>query len=111
MTPTSSPTINPLVRSSIYAWAVVALLFPVAILNYLDRQIFSTMKKSMMADMPSIATEEQFGALMGIFLIVYGLFSPVGGYLADRFNRRWSVIVSLGVWSAVTWLTGHVHNY
>lgn len=98
-------------RPSLYAWLVVALLFPVALLNYLDRQIFSTMKKSMMADMHSIATEEQFGALMGIFLIVYGLFSPIGGYLADRFNRRWTVIVSLGVWSLVTWLTGHTNNY
>ena len=98
-------------RPGRYAWFVVALLFPVALLNYLDRQIFSTMKKSMMADMPSIATDEQFGALMGIFLIVYGLFSPVGGYLADRFNRRWAVIGSLVVWSVVTWLTGHSHNY
>ena len=93
------------------AWLAVALLFPVALLNYLDRQIFSTMKLSMMADMPSIGTNEKFGALMGIFLIVYGLFSPIGGYLADRFNRRWTVIGSLGVWSLVTWLTGHAQDY
>ena len=99
------------VRSSDQAWTVVALLFPVALLNYLDRQIFSTMKKSMMADLPGIATEEKFGALMGIFLIVYGLCSPIGGYLADRFNRRWAVIVSLGIWSTVTWLTGLARTY
>ena len=97
--------------SNFDGWLAVALLFPVALLNYLDRQIFSTMKMSMMADMPSIGTEQQFGALMGIFLIVYGTFSPIGGFLADRFNRRWAVIVSLGVWSLVTWLTGHAHNY
>jgi MFS family permease len=42
---------------------------------------------------------------------VYGLFSPVGGYLADRFNRRWVVIASLGIWSAITWLTGHAQTY
>ncbi len=96
---------------SVNAWLAVVLLFPVALLNYLDRQIFSTMKMSMMADMPSIGTEQQFGTLMGIFLIIYGAFSPIGGYLADRFNRRWTVIVSLGVWSLVTWLTGHAHNY
>ncbi len=102
---------KPNVLSSFNAWMAVVLLFPVALLNYLDRQIFSTMKTSMMADMPSIGTDEQFGALMGVFLIIYGVFSPVGGYLADRFNRRWTVIGSLGVWSLVTWLTGHAHDY
>ncbi len=111
MNPTPGPLAPSASRSSLYPWVVVALLFPVALLNYLDRQIFSTMKKSMMADMGSIASEERFGALMGIFLIVYGLFSPVGGYLADRFNRRWTVIVSLAVWSLVTWLTGHARDY
>jgi len=93
------------------SWLAVGLLFPVALLNYLDRQIFSTMKASVMADLPSIGTDEKFGALMGVFLIVYGLFSPIGGYLADRFNRCWVVIGSLGVWSLVTWLTGHAQSY
>ena len=99
------------ILSGYYAWTAVALLFPVALLNYLDRQIFSTMKKSIMGDLPSIGTEQQFGELMGVFLIVYGVFSPIGGYVADRFNRRWTVIVSLGVWSLITWLTGHTHSY
>lgn len=93
------------------AWLAVALLFPVALLNYLDRQIFSTMKASIMADLPTIGTEQKFGALMGVFLIVYGVFSPVGGYFADRFNRRCAVIGSLGIWSLITWLTGHAHTY
>jgi MFS family permease len=102
---------EPVLRPSRYAWIVVGLLFPVALLNYLDRQIFATMKKSIMADLPGIASEEQFGALMGIFLIVYGCFSPIGGYFADRFNRRWAIIISLAVWSVVTWLTGHAQSY
>lgn len=93
------------------AWAVVILLFPVAMLNYADRQIFSTMKRSIMTDIPSIATDEKFGALMGIFLVVYGVASPIGGYLADRFNRRWTVILSLGIWSLVTWWTGLTKDY
>ncbi len=98
-------------ESGFQAWQAVALLFPVALLNYLDRQIFATMKQSVMADMPSIGTDEKFGALMGVFLIVYGLFSPIGGYVADRINRRWVVIGSLAVWSLVTWLTGHMRTY
>jgi MFS family permease len=93
------------------AWLVVALLWPVAMLNYLDRQLLATMKRSIMADIPSIATDENFGWIMSIFLFVYACLSPIGGYTADRFNRRWMVIGSLGVWSIVTWLTGQVHTY
>lgn len=94
-----------------YAWVVVGLLFPVALLNYLDRQIFATMQKSILAGVPDIATDARFGELMAAFLFVYGFFSPVGGYLADRLNRRWVVIASLGIWSAITWLTGHAQTF
>src|SRR6185436_50906 len=37
--------------------------------------------------------------------------SPVGGYLADRLNRRHLICLSLFVWSAVTWATGHVTTF
>jgi MFS family permease len=90
---------------------VVALLFPVALLNYLDRQLFSTMKQSITAGVPDIVTAARFGELMAVFLFVYGFFSPVGGYIADRFNRRWVIISSLAIWSAITWFTGHAQNY
>ena len=93
------------------AWLVVGLLWPVALLNYLDRQLLATMKKSIMADIPSIATDENFGRVMGVFMVVYACLSPIGGFAADRFNRRWMVIGSLGVWSCVTWLTGQVHIF
>ena len=94
-----------------YAWAVVALLWPVVLLNYLDRQMVSTIRTSIRADIPSIASDQDFGTLMAVFMWVYAFLSPVGGYIADRFNRRWTVIGSLFVWSAVTWATGHAHTY
>ncbi len=94
-----------------YAWAVVALLWPVAMLNYLDRQMVSTIRASIRADIPSIANDAQFGILMAVFMWVYALLSPVGGFVANKFNRRWTVIGSLFVWSAVTWLTGHAQTY
>ncbi len=93
------------------AWVAVLLLWPVALLNYLDRQIFSSMKKSILAGVPDIVTDARFGELMAVFLFVYGVCSPVGGYIADRFNRRWVIIGSLAVWSGVTWLTGHAQTY
>jgi MFS family permease len=93
------------------AWLAVVLLWPVAVLNYLDRQIFSTMKASIMGSVPDIMNDARFGELMAVFLFVYGIFSPIGGYIADRFDRRRVIIASLAVWSTVTWLTGHAQSY
>jgi MFS transporter, Spinster family, sphingosine-1-phosphate transporter len=98
-------------KISLYAWIVVALLWPVALLNYLDRQMLSTIRVSIRADIPGVASDEDFGKLMAVFMWVYAFLSPVGGFIADKFNRRWVVIGSLLVWSAVTWLTGHAQTY
>src|SRR4029079_11462892 len=98
-------------RPSLYAWGLVAMLFPVAMLNYLDRMMVATMRSSIRADIPTIATDADFGFLMALFLWVYALFSPIGGFLADRFNRRWGVLISLFVWSGMTWLTGHATTF
>jgi len=94
-----------------YAWLVVGLLIPVALLNYLDRQMLAAMKYSVMADIPSIGSESNWGFLPAVFKWVYAFLSPVGGYLADRYGRRYVIGASLFVWSAVTWTTGHVHTY
>ena len=93
------------------AWLVVILLMPVALLNYLDRQMLAAMKYSLMGDIPSIGTEENWGFMLGQFKWVYAFLSPVGGYVADRFSRRLAICGSLFVWSAVTWWTGHVTSY
>ena len=98
-------------RSLRTAWLVVALLFPVALLNYLDRQMMAAMKYSVMADIPSIATDANWGMMLGQFKWVYAILSPVGGYIADRFSRRYTICASLFVWSLVTWWTGHVKSY
>ncbi|MBE2180619.1 MAG: MFS transporter [Chthoniobacterales bacterium] len=94
-----------------YAWIVVALLFPVALLNYLDRQMIAAMKLSVMGDVHDMALESQWGYMLGQFKWVYAFFSPIGGYVADRFSRRWTIGGSLLGWSLITWLTGHVTSY
>ena len=93
------------------AWLVVLLLMPVAMLNYLDRQMISSMKSSVMRDISDIGLEANWGYMLGQFKWVYAFLSPIGGYLADRYSRRLTICGSLFAWSAVTWWTGHVTSY
>jgi len=94
-----------------YAWLVVALLWPVALLNYLDRQMLASMKFSVMQDIPSIGTDANWGQMLGQFKWVYAFFSPIGGWIADRFSRRLTICGSLFAWSGITWATGHVNSF
>lgn len=94
-----------------YKWVVVALLWVVALLNYMDRQMLSTMKEAMQVDISELQSAESFGFLMAIFLYIYGFMSPVAGTIADRVNRKWLIVGSLLVWSAVTYSMGLTDNY
>ena len=98
-------------KGSRTAWLIVALLVPVALLNYLDRQMLAAMKGSMMGDIPDIATKANWGIVLGCFKWVYAGLSPIGGYVSDRLSRRHVITVSLFVWSAVTLATGYVTTF
>ncbi len=98
-------------NSKAYPWIVVGLLWLVALLNYLDRQMLSTMQASMQMDIKELAIAENFGRVMGIFLLIYGLMSPVAGIIADRINRKWLIVGSLFVWSAVTYGMGYAETF
>ena len=93
-------------KIKIYPWIVVALLWGVALLNYMDRQMLSTMKDAMEIDISELQSATNFGRLMAVFLWIYGFMSPVAGMIADRLNRKWLIVGSLFVWSAVTYGMG-----
>src|SRR5690606_22518068 len=79
---------TPVKDSRYYPWVVVGLLWVVALLNYMDRQMLSTMRPSMQIDIAELTSATNFGRLMAVFLWIYGLMSPVAGAIADRFNRK-----------------------
>lgn len=98
-------------QSKKYPWIVVALLWVVALLNYMDRQMLSTMKPSMQIDIHELQTAANFGYLMAIFLWIYGFMSPISGIIADKINRKWLIVGSLFVWSAVTFTMGYAKTF
>ena len=91
------------------AWLMVALLWLVAFLNYLDRLILITMRSSIKETIPM--TDAQFGLLTTVFLIAYGVCCPLGGFVADRFNCSRIIVFSLFGWSAATWLSAHATTF
>lgn len=98
-------------NKKIYPWIVVGLLWGVALLNYMDRQMLSTMKSAMMIDIVELESATNFGRLMAVFLWIYGLMSPVAGMIADRTNRKWLIVGSLFVWSFVTLMMGYCTDF
>ena len=98
-------------NSKIYPWILVALLWVVALLNYMDRQMLSTMQEAMKVDIVELNKAEAFGALMAIFLWIYGFMSPVAGVIADKLSRKWLIVGSLFVWSGVTYLMGYADSF
>ena len=96
-----------------WAWIAVAVLWVVVMLNYFDRQLLSVLNSSITegGENGIAMTQAQFGMVTSAFLIVYAALSPVGGYLADRFSRKFIILCSLVVWSVVTWMTGTARSY
>ena len=97
---------SPLPRN---AWLIVGLLWVVGCLNYLDRVMLITMRTSVKEAIPM--TDAQFGLLTTIFLVVYAVLSPLGGYIADRSSNTRIIIFSLLMWSVMTWLTAHATTF
>jgi MFS family permease len=98
-------------KSRNYPWILVALLWGVALLNYLDRQMLSTMKNAIMVDIPELQSATNFGRLMAVFLWIYAFMSPVAGLMADRNSKKKIIVGSLFVWSAVTLMMGYASTF
>ena len=89
-----------------YPWLVTIMLAVVAMLNYIDRQMISTMRPAMQVDIQELMLAANFGRLMAVFLWVYGSISAFSGIIADRINRKWLIVASLFIWSTLTLLNG-----
>ena len=92
-----------------YPWLLVAMLWVVAFLNYFDRILITSMRDPLVADFS--LSDAQFGLLTSIFLWSYGILSPLGGFLADKYSRKKMIIFSAMIWSAFTLWTGFASSF
>lgn len=95
--------------TSFYSWIIVAMLWIVAFLNYLDRILITSMRDPIVTDFN--LSDAQFGLLTSVFLWSYGFLSPFGGYFADRYSRKKVIVFSVMVWSVVTLWTGFTTSF
>lgn len=96
-------------QSNFYIWFIVGALWVVAFLNYFDRILITSMRDPIVGEFN--LTDAQFGLLTTIFLIAYGVFSPLGGYLADKYARKTLIVFSVLIWSLMTIWTGYCRSF
>ena len=92
-----------------YAWYVLAVLFLVYCLNFIDRQIVSILAEDIKRDLH--LRDQDLGFLYGAaFGVFYSLFGIPLGRLADSWNRVRLMTIGLALWSAMTALSGFARS-
>ncbi len=92
-----------------YRYRVLALLFLLSIITYIDRVCISVAGPAMQKDLS--ITPEMWGWVTGVFAISYAAFEIPTGAMGDRIGPRRVLTRIVIWWSAFTSLTGVVSNY
>jgi len=87
-----------------YKWEVLGLLWAAYFLNQADRQVFNVVLPLIKSDLQ--LSDMQVGSIATAFNLFYALLVPFGGYIGDRFSKKWVVTFSILFWSVGTMFTG-----
>ncbi|HEY1291937.1 MAG TPA: MFS transporter [Chloroflexota bacterium] len=95
--------------TSRYAIYVLALMFSINFLNYVDRWIASAVAPLIQAEFT--LSDFQLGLLGSAFTFVYAIAALPFGLWADRGLRKTVIGTGVAIWSAATLLTGFTTNF
>jgi MFS transporter, Spinster family, sphingosine-1-phosphate transporter len=91
------------------AMATFVTLFSIHLLDYLDRNLLTSILPQIRKDIPM--SDSRWGLLATIFLVSYSVISPVMGWLGDRYRRTWLMAGGIGIWSVATIGSGLARDY
>lgn len=91
------------------SWLLLALLFGIGLLNYLDRQTLSILKATLKDELAF--TDTHYSWLVTAFMGPYIVFYIVSGRLVDRFGTRISLAAFTAVWSLANIFSGVAQNF
>jgi len=78
-------------------WWMIGLVFLATVINYIDRQTVSVLKKAITDDLG--LSNPDYAAVQNAFLIAYAISQMVSGRLYDRVGTRIGFTISIVVWS------------
>jgi ACS family hexuronate transporter-like MFS transporter len=84
-------------RVSGLRWAMVGLIFLATVINYVDRQTVSVLKKSISDDLG--LSNPEYAAIQNAFLVAYAVSQMLSGRLYDLVGTRIGFTISIVVWS------------
>jgi MFS family permease len=88
----------------------LAMLFVVALFNYIDRSIIAILQEPLKADLG--LSDTQLGALTGLsFALMYTTMALPIARLADVWNRKRLIAGALAIWSAATAACGLANGF
>ncbi|MFK7912361.1 MAG: spinster family MFS transporter [Pseudomonadales bacterium] len=89
---------------------VLAVLFVVIMLNFLDRQVISIVAEPIKQEMG--LSDKQIGLMTGLsFALFYTTLAIPVAALADRWNRSRIIAIAICIWSFMTMLCGAANNF
>ncbi|MCE5175561.1 MAG: MFS transporter [Bacteroidales bacterium] len=89
-------------NKSIIPWLVVALLFIVTALSFLDRQILSISILKIKEDIAISDTD--YSWITGGFIAGYAIMFTLGGIFIDKFGSKLGLALALGIWTVASGL-------
>lgn len=91
-----------------YKWEVLLLLWVAYLLNQGDRQVFNSVLPLIRDNLH--LTDTSVSLIAVFFNLFYAFMVPIGGWMGDRFSRKWVITGSILFWSLATMLTGFANG-